>query len=62
MIYYKFYLNDVMVSDWKTDNKWVWKAEKAGSSNKIEVRVIDGKHAGRDGFDAQKIAEFKVNA
>lgn len=62
VISYKFYLNGVMVRDWKTDNKWVWTAEKAGSSNKIEVRVIDRKHAGEDKFDDQKIAEFKVNA
>lgn len=63
-ISYKFQLNGVMVRDWKTDNKWVWKipAEKAGSTNKIEVRVIDRKHAGEDNFDDQKIAEFKVNA
>jgi hypothetical protein len=60
-ISYQFLLNGVMVSDWKTDNKWVWTAEKAGSSNKIEVRVIDGNHAGKDGFDAKKIVEFKVN-
>jgi hypothetical protein len=63
-ISYKFLLNGVMVRDWQTDNKWVWKipAEKAGSSNKIEVRVIDSNHAGRGGFDANRSAEFKVNA
>ena len=64
-ISYKFLLNNgVMVGDWKTDNQWVWKipAEKAGSSNRIEVRAIDGNHAGKDGFYAKKSAEFKVIA
>ena len=61
-ISYQFLLNGVMVRDWKTDNKWVWTAEKAGSNNNIEARVIDRKHAGEDKFDAQKIVEFKVNA
>jgi hypothetical protein len=61
-ISYRFYLNGVMVRDWQTDNKWVWKAEKAGSSNKIEVRVIDGNHAGEDGSDDQRSANFNVNA
>ncbi len=63
-ISYQFYLNDVMVRDWQPDNLWHWiiPADKAGSSNKIEVRVIDRNHAGEDGFDDQKSANFKVNA
>jgi len=63
-ISYKFYLNDVMVRDWQPDNRWHWiiPADKAGSSNKIEVRVIDRNHAGEDGFDDQRSANFKVNA
>ena len=62
-ISYKFVLNDVEVTDWQTDNHWHWiiPAEKAGSSNKIEVRVIDRNHAGEDGFDDQRSANFKVN-
>jgi SMODS and SLOG-associating 2TM effector domain 2 len=63
-ISYRFFLNDVEVTDWQLDNHWHWiiPADKAGSSNKIEVRVIDGNHAGKDGFDDQKSENFKVNA
>jgi hypothetical protein len=59
-----FFLNDEMVRDWKPDNLWVWKipAEKAGSSNSIEVRAIGSKHAGKNGSYAKRSAEFKVNA
>jgi hypothetical protein len=63
-ISYMFFLNDEMVRDWKSDNLWVWKipAEKAGSSNSIEVRAIGSKHAGKNGSYAKRSAEFKVNA
>jgi hypothetical protein len=63
-ISYRFFLNDVEVTDWQLDNHWHWiiPADKAGSSNKIEVRVIDGNHAGKDGCDAKRSEVFKVNA
>jgi len=64
VILYKFYLDDVEVTDWQPDKHWHWiiPADKAVSNYTIEVRVIDGKHAGKDGCDAKRSEKFEVNA
>lgn len=61
-ISYRFFLNDIAVTDWQLKNQWVWKipAEEAAGSKKIEVRVIDDYHSNRSGWDDRKIEVFEV--
>ncbi len=57
-ILFRFFLNELPVTDWQSRNKWVWTAD-AGESQ-IEVQVRDGKHAEQDGFDDRKSATFNI--
>ncbi|MCK9565083.1 MAG: DUF4231 domain-containing protein [Methanothrix sp.] len=62
-ISYRFFLNDKPVTDWQSENKWIWETTAANvGKNTIEVRIIDGKHAGSDGYDARKSADFEISA
>ena len=61
-IFYTFFLNDDPVTKWITDNKWVWTTTDSDvGENQIEVQVRDGKHAGPDRFDSNKIESFTIS-
>ncbi len=60
-IFYRFFLNGYTVTKWINDNSWVWTTTEADTDdNKIEVYVRDGKHAGPNGFDSNKVASFTI--
>jgi hypothetical protein len=48
--------------DWATDNMWIWSTNDVDAgSNRIEVQVRDGKHAGPSGLDDVRSAGFTLN-
>ena len=49
------------MTSWTSNNSWIWgtSSEDVGE-NQIKVQVRDGKHAGADGFDAEKTASFTI--
>jgi Leucine-rich repeat (LRR) protein len=56
---FRFFLNDEPMTDWVKDNAWNWITIDANvGSNRIEVQVRDGKHAGPSGADVVKSTEF----
>ncbi|GEM_PF-588614 len=60
-VIYRFFLNDDPETKWIKENKWVWNTTGDDiGDNRIEVRLRDGKHAGPDGFDSRRIANFTV--
>jgi len=60
-ISYRFFLNGYPVTKWLNDNSWVWTTTEADTGdNKIEVYVRDGKHAGPNGFDSNKVDNFSI--
>ncbi|MDD4650764.1 MAG: tetratricopeptide repeat protein [Methanothrix sp.] len=62
-ISYRFYLDDQPVTSWQSQNQWIWITSEANAgANHIEVRIVDGKHAGSDSFDANCSAEFTLTA
>jgi hypothetical protein len=62
-LYYRFFLNGQPVTDWQPQNQFVWTSTDANvGENQLEVRVLDGKHAGQDSFDDSRNATFIINA
>ena len=62
-IQYRFFLNGQPVTDWQPQGQWTWTTSSANvGDNQVEVRIIDGKHAGQDGFDDSKTASFAITA
>ena len=62
-ILYKFFLNGQPVSEWQSLGQWVWETTQADlGDNEVEVRIIDGKHAGQEGFDDRKSSKFTIIA
>jgi len=60
---FKFFLNEQAITNWTTENTWIWKAsEDYIGNNRIEVQVIDGKHAGPNGSDDLKSKAFDLIA
>ena len=60
-ILYKFFLNSKPVTDWITDNQWTWSTTSGDvGENQIEVKIRDGKHAGPDSYDSDKITGFTI--
>ncbi len=59
-ILYRFFVNGTPCSDWQPVNLWAWTTTEPGTSQ-IEVQVMDGKHAGPDRCDANKVASFTMN-
>jgi WD40 repeat protein len=55
-ILYRFFLSDEPMTDWMPENSWTWTPIDVGSYE-VEVRVRDGKHAGSNGMDDQRISE-----
>jgi hypothetical protein len=55
-ILYRFFLSDEPMTDWIPENSWTWTPNEVGSYQ-VEVRVRDGKHAGSNGMDDQRISE-----
>ena len=60
---FKFLLNDQAITNWTTDNTWIWNtSEDYIGNNRIEVQVIDGKHAGTNGSDDIRSKAFDLIA
>ncbi len=57
---YRFLLNGSAATDWQEQNQWTWMPTEAGASQ-IEVQIRDGSHAGPEGSDANRTAEFTIN-
>ena len=61
-ILYRFFLNDDPVTRWSEENRWVWNTTQDDiGDSRVEVRTRDKNHAGPDGFDSRKVANFTVN-
>ena len=51
------------VTDWQPQGQWTWTTSNADvGDNQVEVRIIDGKHAGQDSADDSKTAAFAITA
>ncbi|VVB71520.1 SdrD B-like domain protein [uncultured archaeon] len=60
-ISYQFLLNGKAVTGWQPQNQWTWTTTQEDvGENEVEVRIIDGKHAGQDSFDDKKSAKFVI--
>jgi len=59
MVLYRFLLDDEPMTDWRAENIWIWKASETGTY-RIEAQVRDGKHAGPNGMDDRKSANFEI--
>ncbi|HWQ19915.1 MAG TPA: DUF1616 domain-containing protein [Methanotrichaceae archaeon] len=60
-IQYRFFLNSRPLTDWIGDGRCVWApSDENAGQNKVEVWIRDGKHAGPDGQDDIKSAEFAI--
>ncbi|MFA6371357.1 MAG: transglutaminase domain-containing protein [Methanothrix sp.] len=58
---YRFLLNGRNATDWTGDNVWIWTStEKDAGTNRIEVQVRDGKHAGANACDDSAAADFRI--
>ena len=61
-IVYRFFLNGYPVTNWIYGCSWTWTTAEADiGDNEIEAQLRDGKHAGPNGFDGRKRAQFEVN-
>jgi Mg-chelatase subunit ChlD len=58
-ILYRFFVNDTLMTDWRTEKTWTW-IPNAGS-HRIEAQVRDGKHADPNGYDDRKSARFEIS-
>ncbi|VVB72399.1 Beta-barrel assembly-enhancing protease [uncultured archaeon] len=60
-ILYRFILNGYAATGWIANDSWIWRTTDADiGDNKIEVYVIDGKHAGPNRFDGNKSENFLI--
>ncbi|MCX6678345.1 MAG: hypothetical protein NTU95_10460 [Methanothrix sp.] len=60
-IFFRFFQDDEPMTQWMTDNKWVWNTtEDDLGNNLIEVQIRDGLHAGQDSFDNNRTAGFAI--
>lgn len=60
-IQYRFFRNGLPATDWTGVSQWTWTAGDGDTgSNVVEVAARDGKHAGVDGYDGIKSAEFTI--
>jgi WD40 repeat protein len=57
---YRFFLDDEPLTDWISENYWIWTTDEAGSFQ-VEAQVRDGMHAEPDGFDDRKSEQFEIN-
>jgi hypothetical protein len=61
-ILYRFFLDNYPVTNWKTNNTWVWTTSEADiGDHKIEVYIRDGKHAGPNRFDSNTADNFSIH-
>ncbi|MCX6668407.1 MAG: SpaA isopeptide-forming pilin-related protein, partial [Methanothrix sp.] len=58
---YRFLLNGTPATDWQSQNQWAWTATQVGTSQ-ILVQVKDDQHAGPEGENGNRSAEFTINA
>ena len=61
MIFYKFLLNDKVMTDWSPSNLWTWYTYSVAPGDyRIKVLIRDGKHASEDSFDGSKETTFTL--
>ena len=61
-ILYRFFLNDNPMTDWTAENIWAWASNDTDvGSNRVEVQVRDGRHAGPNGLDDRKSVSYTIN-
>ncbi|HUI39690.1 MAG TPA: SdrD B-like domain-containing protein, partial [Methanothrix sp.] len=60
-ILFRFLLNGTAMTDWQLRNEWDWTANEIGKSE-IEVQVRDDQHAGPEGANGNRTAEFTITA
>ena len=58
-VLYRFFLDDKPVTDWMTEDTWIWASNTPGSY-RVEVRARDAKHAGPNGLDDRKAESFTI--
>jgi len=58
-VLYRFFLNDEPITGWTTEKTWTWGAQEEGIY-RIEAQVRDGKHAGPNGMDDRRSANFEI--
>jgi Flp pilus assembly protein TadD len=62
-VLYRFFLNDDPVTKWTKENRWIWTTTEDGlGESQIEVQARDGKHAGPDKYDDNKVTSFIIDA
>jgi len=62
-VLYRFFLNDDPVTKWTKENRWIWTTTEDGlGESQIEVQARDGKLAGPDKYDANKVTSFIIDA
>ena len=60
-ISYRFLVNDTPNSEWQANDQFAWTATVPGTSQ-ITVQAKDSQHAGPEGVNGNKSAEFTINA
>jgi len=62
-ISYRFFLNGQPATEWRSEGEWTWiTSDASAGDNQVEVRIIDGKHAGQDSSDDSNTASFVITA
>ncbi len=60
-IFFRFFLNNDPVTEWTSDNKWVWNTTDDDlGENQIEIQIRDGQHAGPNSSDSSQTAGFSI--
>jgi len=61
LILYRFFVNNKPVTDWMTENKWVWTTtEKDVGENQIYVRVRDKYYASSNKYEEVRMIRFSI--
>jgi len=60
-ILYRFLLNDRPITDWESNNVWIWTTTKADIGNdRVEVQIRDSKHSSSETFDDHIYANYII--
>jgi hypothetical protein len=61
MIFYKFILDDKVMTDWSPSNLWTWYTYSVAPGDyRIKVLIRDGKHTSEDSFDGSNETTFTL--
>lgn len=62
-ILYKFYLNNMSMTEWITNATWTLNTADAGvGENQVAVEIRDGKHSDPDDFDDVRFVQFELSS